>query len=495
MVSPYFQEIDRELEDEIQELLAETAGAGSPQRSVPARSLPTPRPAGHLPRRGPLLLGPEVLKGRPFLQINYFAFDKSALTHYQLDLVERAAQYIEARSRTSRPIIHVRLVGHTDSRGPASYNVALGQRRAAAVRNALMASIERRRPGLGKTISFTVQSAGVAQPIRREPSPAGPGLNRRVTVYLTARPAAGGDAILFESSGSGSGGSASPIAQPPALSPKVARPCCILAPVAVIANNIADPANVGTHNGSDEKVGLIYSGKAGFMDLGHIRDMIDITKFIFDQISAVNGRPATIKTAHGEAKLASKLPSAGFLGVARQIANDDGFGYEILTYWMTGPGTHNSSFSPEDLCSNNLGTLVAERAILAGGNFNAAATNELNALIKSLDGEPSAETLKAFKLINNCWITFGGGMDVLSDSYLRRRNFAPIPWKAGHPNDKATPAFVTALPGTASGLYQYTHTFARTISDADFPKEVAAIRKDASDPKKYGPKFDQSKCP
>jgi hypothetical protein len=480
--------VERELEIELRNTLAEIAETetGGLRRSAAApRNIHT-----FSPRRGPLALPPEILRGRPFLHIDYFGFDKAAMNAHQLGLIERVARYVSARAKTSSPIARVRLVGHTDSRGPASYNQNLGLQRAAAVRSALFARMERRSPGSSRRLTVVVQSAGATRPLRRRDSPAGPGLNRRVTVYLEARRPSGKlPPALFEST-------SAVTSSAPVLSPLVSRPCCILAPK-IPTSNFVDPSNLGTHGDpSTEQTGLIYSGKAGFIDLGHIRDMIDLTKFLYDQISQASGAPTTVKSVHGEAKIVSQLPSSMFIPVARRIANDDGFAYEILTYWMSGPGRRNSSFSPEDLSSNNLGTLIAEKAILAGGNFNAAATSKLDACVSALGGLKPAETLASFNLINNCWVRFTSVMDLVSDDYLRRRNFTAIPWKTGHASDQATPAFVTAMPSVASGVYVYTHTAARTIKDSDFPSEVAAIRKDAVAPGKFGPNFDKpTPCP
>jgi hypothetical protein len=89
------------------------------------------------------------------------------------------------------------------------------------------------------------------------------------------------------------------------------------------------------------------------------------------------------------------------------------------------PGALNSFFSPEDLCSNYLGTVVAERAIAAGREFNSAVTNELYELIAELDGLEPYESLAAFKLINGCWVGFDFSSPTLSSykpSYLKRRS-------------------------------------------------------------------------
>jgi peptidoglycan-associated lipoprotein len=62
----------------------------------------------------------------------YFEFDDATLARQWLDVVERQGQYL-SRNAT----LKVRVEGHTDERGGAEYNLALGQRRAEAVRKAL----------------------------------------------------------------------------------------------------------------------------------------------------------------------------------------------------------------------------------------------------------------------------------------------------------------------------------------------------------------------
>ena len=62
----------------------------------------------------------------------YFEFDDATLARQWLDVVERQGQYLSRNSS-----LKVRVEGHTDERGGAEYNLALGQRRAEAVRKAL----------------------------------------------------------------------------------------------------------------------------------------------------------------------------------------------------------------------------------------------------------------------------------------------------------------------------------------------------------------------
>jgi subtilisin family serine protease len=276
------------------------------------------------------------------------------------------------------------------------------------------------------------------------------------------------------------------------LRPPPSRPCCILAPTIrpfSRTSNLLDPSQLGSHRGRSESSGIVYTGKAGFLDVGHIRDLCDLTKYIYDQIVAANDIPSTLRTTHGVAEGRMCVVPSQWIKVARAIAYDDSFGYEIATYYLGGPGQHNSSFSPEDLCSNYLGTLVAERAIARGGNFNAAVTTELKNLIASLDGQSRTESLNAFNLINHRWVDFRGVTSLVSNGYLRRRNFTRTPWHAGHRSDSPTPAWVTAGVGDVLDVYTYTHTAGRRIPRSQFPTHVSQIRADAR--RRYGSNYDR----
>jgi peptidoglycan hydrolase-like protein with peptidoglycan-binding domain len=269
------------------------------------------------------------------------------------------------------------------------------------------------------------------------------------------------------------------------------RPCCILAPTLSPFNsssNIVDPTSIGQHASPTEANGIIYSGGAGFLDLGHIRDLCDLTKFVFDQMMAAGGSPANVVTLHGSAKF-SKCP-ADVISVARAISLDDGLGHEIVSYDVFTPGMHNSAFSPEDLCSNFLGSLLAQRAIAAGGSFNSAVDSELDKLLTSLGAQSVSETQKAFGLINGRWISFAGPISLTQNTYLQRRNFTQTPFKAGHSSDSATPAFVTTLLPDFSSVYSYTHLEqGKSIPRISFAAEIARIKVDAV--KRYGADFDK----
>jgi peptidoglycan-associated lipoprotein len=63
----------------------------------------------------------------------YFDFDNSEVRGAGVEVVAAHARYLAANPGT-----RVRLEGHTDERGSREYNIGLGERRAQAVRRALM---------------------------------------------------------------------------------------------------------------------------------------------------------------------------------------------------------------------------------------------------------------------------------------------------------------------------------------------------------------------
>ena len=181
------------------------------------------------------------------------------------------------------------------------------------------------------------------------------------------------------------------------------------------SGNLLDPGALGTQGSSNEALGLLYTGKAGFVDLGHTRETADITQIVHEKLTAAGGPPTVIRTPHGIAAI--RRAPANPAETAASIAFDDALGHEIVSWDFLLPGMRNSSFSPEDLVSNFLGCLVGQRAITrvasSGGTFEAAATVELKSLLTSLDVQTKAETLAAFNLINNRWVHFTGAASLV----------------------------------------------------------------------------------
>ncbi|MDC9725830.1 MAG: peptidoglycan-associated lipoprotein Pal [Gammaproteobacteria bacterium] len=66
-------------------------------------------------------------------RVVYFEYDSSTVREEDLTTLEAHAAYLG-----DNPNVTIRLVGHTDERGSREYNLALGERRALAIRQTLM---------------------------------------------------------------------------------------------------------------------------------------------------------------------------------------------------------------------------------------------------------------------------------------------------------------------------------------------------------------------
>ena len=65
----------------------------------------------------------------------YFDYDKASLREAALPVLKHLAQWMQ-----EHPEVRLRIAGHADERGTREYNLALGERRATAVRSYLAAS-------------------------------------------------------------------------------------------------------------------------------------------------------------------------------------------------------------------------------------------------------------------------------------------------------------------------------------------------------------------
>ena len=113
----------------------------NPDRGQPGRGLRPTRTARSLHLRDAAWRGCERhgrgagrrRTGGPAGRIIYFDFDKSDIRPEFAGIVTANAQYL-----TAHPGAKLKLEGNTDERGTREYNIGLGERRAQAVRRALM---------------------------------------------------------------------------------------------------------------------------------------------------------------------------------------------------------------------------------------------------------------------------------------------------------------------------------------------------------------------
>jgi peptidoglycan-associated lipoprotein len=102
---------------------ADSTGAGGAGANAGA--------AGGAAGSGTEIPGPQ--EGLLAKKIIYFDFDSSEIKGEGTDIASAHAKYL-----ASNPNLRVRLEGHTDERGSREYNIGLGERRAQAVRRALL---------------------------------------------------------------------------------------------------------------------------------------------------------------------------------------------------------------------------------------------------------------------------------------------------------------------------------------------------------------------
>lgn len=250
------------------------------------------------------------------------------------------------------------------------------------------------------------------------------------------------------------------------------RGCCLLGGAPTL-----DPGALGPHLPNKGTVGLIYTCAFGFIDLGHLRDVADVTRYYYLWL-----------TTRKKTKAGQKLPTAGMnmpfgllrgwskwweehspqsydgvveltrdiapdevIDLARSLAYAEALVHELDTYWVNHPdapeewdklhGLHNSAFSPEDLPSNYLGSYVAAKALRSTAtSFDVALTIELDALLGALDARAKADTDAALAAARGDWF-----VPPLNRRFLARRNFH---W------DAIKPSLVPNLPfcGSAPAL-------------------------------------------
>jgi peptidoglycan-associated lipoprotein len=114
----------------VERAASDGAGRDSIARAEAARRDSLAREASLREARERRLVEARAALGAPV----YFAYDRS-------DLSSEARGKLEAKGPilNGSPALRVRLEGHTDERGSDEYNLALGQRRAASVRQFLIA--------------------------------------------------------------------------------------------------------------------------------------------------------------------------------------------------------------------------------------------------------------------------------------------------------------------------------------------------------------------
>jgi uncharacterized repeat protein (TIGR01451 family) len=206
--------------------------------------------------------------------------------------------------------------------------------------------------------------------------------------------------------------------------------------------SITDTSRIGTFYQRNN--GIIFTARLGWLDIGHIKFHMKVTLSIYEQLKKSNGNKGTIIVPDGgnsgETKFVLKKDVAekDFAAAAASMSWDDGQAYETWTASPDQeahpvPGYWNSAFSPEDLVSDRVGTILA-RDYLASGkplkDFATAMDGSLKTMFKEVGAVSRDDAITVWdKYVENKWsknllLT----RDTTAIMRLLRRNIDGTPW-------------------------------------------------------------------
>jgi len=209
--------------------------------------------------------------------------------------------------------------------------------------------------------------------------------------------------------------------------PRTIRVCCLFGSHVGIAvlpfiklTAVTSIDKIGPHKymgKSSEYNGLIYTGRGGFVDMGHLRDIADWTAWIYTLIQNEKsmgcirrnlGYEGGIKTL--EISVPDDLSNEDILQLSGRIAYDLSVWHEIATWFGVSSvpliSEQFSSFSVEDTYSNLLGVIIGMEAIRSNMPYEEAMTKLIRQKLLDLAVvENEKETLLALEDVRNLWWT------------------------------------------------------------------------------------------
>lgn len=211
------------------------------------------------------------------------------------------------------------------------------------------------------------------------------------------------------------------------IPPRIIRACCafgydlkLWGVPFVNIDQVISVDDLGVHHylgHKNEGTGIVYTHKGGFIDMGHVRDQIDWTRYLFTTISNSKGKGEVILHLPNEAgrktlylNVPALFDNTDCILLAGKITYDLSLWHEISTWFgaRTLPllSEKFSSFSVEDVYSNLLGVHVGMKTLHSKIPFNTAATMHIKAALDSLEVvETIQETYEAYDAVNSKWYT------------------------------------------------------------------------------------------
>ena len=202
-------------------------------------------------------------------------------------------------------------------------------------------------------------------------------------------------------------------------------------PTATFGVKFSDPDRLGKHSSGFnpfEVGGIVYTCKAGHVDLDHVRGNADLTRYLAGKVrralsSGAKGFSFSVTGELSSHKIAFTYP-VGWGGVsdkervieeislptAAYLAYNATIWHEVLTWF----GVHfvgfepefNSAFSWEDVYSNLIGTRLGVEALKdTGRSFDEAMTIAIDRQLRELKVQPKATAVHASDKVRGYWYT------------------------------------------------------------------------------------------
>ena len=304
--------------------------------------------------------------------------------------------------------------------------------------------------------------------------------------------------------------------------PRIIRTCCAFGTKLQLSyipgaklNHLTSVEIMGNHHylgDKEEKNGVLYTRRGGFLDIGHLRDYIDWTAYLYNLAKKSQQDGAIlIQLAFeaGEKSLIINVPAneneEDVINLAGRIAYDLSIWHEI-TSWFGATAVplvseKFSSFSVEDAYSNLLGTKIGAKAILSDLPYEQAVTKMIQETLSDLEVVPAKEeTIQAFEAVRNVWWTRKKPLP--NNKMMMYRNVGVYPTVSpmiapGWESQSNTPVLLAVPESTHDGIplsEYYTLIFelnlkvpvskifpgrtVRTVNQRDFPEIIAYLTAD-----------------
>lgn len=203
----------------------------------------------------------------------------------------------------------------------------------------------------------------------------------------------------------------------------------------------ADLDELGTHSyargglldfDNERERGIVYTRRAGFFDIAHVRNSADMTAYIYAraQLAIEQGWTAFTFKGHEPSTYTvslcyppdwysipiderAQLGDELALRVAQRIAFDVMTWHEIITWHgyksVIVVSEKKSAFTHDDVPSHAMGVQLAAEAIRSGKDFDLEMSDRLHAMLTDLgivDAQTHDDAIKRVK--NQWWSTIGG---------------------------------------------------------------------------------------